>query len=84
MDDFNEYQVTAINTSTNALTIRLKDDPSMVLVYKLQYQMIQKLKEDGNMLTYSQAHQAHHNIIQITLEVLMMNFMLLLLMVQET
>ena len=28
MDDFNEYQVTAINTSTNALTIRLKDDPS--------------------------------------------------------
>ena len=28
VDDFNEYQVTAINTSTNALTIRLKDDPS--------------------------------------------------------
>ena len=28
VDDFNEYEVTAINTSTNALTIRLKDDPS--------------------------------------------------------
>ena len=28
VDDFNEYQVTAINTSTNALTIRLKDDPN--------------------------------------------------------
>ena len=28
VDDFNEYQVTAINTSTNALTVRLKDDPS--------------------------------------------------------
>ena len=28
VDDFNEYQVTAINTSTNALTIRLKDDPA--------------------------------------------------------
>ena len=28
VDDFNEYEVTAINTSTNALTVRLKDDPS--------------------------------------------------------
>ena len=28
VDDFNEYQVTAINTSTNALTVRLKDDPA--------------------------------------------------------
>ena len=28
VDDYNEYQVTAINTSTNALTIRLKDDPA--------------------------------------------------------
>ena len=28
VDDFNEYQVTAINTSTNALTVRLKDDPN--------------------------------------------------------
>ena len=28
VDDFNEYEVTAINTSTNALTIRLKDDPA--------------------------------------------------------
>jgi len=28
VDDFNEYEVTAINTSTNALTIRLKDDPN--------------------------------------------------------
>ena len=28
IDDFNEYEVTAINTSTNALTIRLKDDPN--------------------------------------------------------
>ena len=28
VDDFNEYQVTAINTSTNVLTIRLKDDPA--------------------------------------------------------
>ena len=28
VDDFNEYEVTAINTSTNALTIRLKDHPS--------------------------------------------------------
>jgi hypothetical protein len=30
VDDFNEYEVTAINTSTNALTIRLKDDPNAV------------------------------------------------------
>ena len=28
VDDFNEYEVTAINTSTNALTVRLKDDPN--------------------------------------------------------
>jgi len=28
IDDFNEYEVTAINTSTNVLTIRLKDDPN--------------------------------------------------------
>ena len=28
VDEFNEYEVTAINTSTNALTIRLKDDPN--------------------------------------------------------
>ena len=28
VDDFNEYEVTAINTSTNALTVRLKDDPA--------------------------------------------------------
>ena len=48
VDDFNEYQVT-INTSTNALTIRLKDDSSGV-VYKLQYLMIQKLKDVGNMI----------------------------------
>tara|TARA_Y100000310_G_scaffold251123_1_gene257542 strand:- start:2498 stop:4501 length:2004 start_codon:yes stop_codon:yes gene_type:complete len=27
IDDWNEYEVTAINTSTNVLTIRLKDDP---------------------------------------------------------
>ena len=27
IDDFNEYEVTAINTSTNVLSIRLKDDP---------------------------------------------------------
>ena len=26
IDDYNEYEVTAINTSTNVLTIRLKDD----------------------------------------------------------
>ena len=28
VDDFNEYEVTAINTSSNVLTIRLKDDPN--------------------------------------------------------
>ena len=28
IDDFNEYEVTAINTSSNVLTIRLKDDPN--------------------------------------------------------
>ena len=28
VDEFNEYEVTAINTSTNVLTIRLKDDPN--------------------------------------------------------
>ena len=28
VDDFNEYEVTATNTSTNVLTIRLKDDPN--------------------------------------------------------
>lgn len=28
VDEFNEYEVTAINTTTNALTIRLKDDPN--------------------------------------------------------
>ena len=28
VDEFNEYEVTAINTSTNALSIRLKDDPN--------------------------------------------------------
>ncbi len=28
VDDRNEYQVTAINTSTNVLTIKLKDDPN--------------------------------------------------------
>jgi len=28
VDDFNEYQVTAIDTGTNALTVRLKDDPN--------------------------------------------------------
>ena len=27
IDDWNEYEVTAINTGTNVLTIRLKDDP---------------------------------------------------------
>ena len=30
IDDFNEYEVTAINTTTNVLTIRLKDDPNGV------------------------------------------------------
>ena len=30
IDEFNEYEVTVINTSTNALTIRLKDDPNSV------------------------------------------------------
>ena len=28
IDEFNEYEVTAINTSSNVLTIRLKDDPN--------------------------------------------------------
>jgi len=28
VDEFNEYEVTAINTTTNVLTIRLKDDPN--------------------------------------------------------
>ena len=28
VDEFNEYEVTAANTSTNVLTIRLKDDPN--------------------------------------------------------
>jgi hypothetical protein len=28
VDEFNEYEVTAINTSTNVLSIRLKDDPN--------------------------------------------------------
>ena len=28
VDDYNEYEVTAINTSSNVLTIRLKDDPN--------------------------------------------------------
>ena len=28
VDEFNEYEVTAINTSSNVLTIRLKDDPN--------------------------------------------------------
>ena len=28
IDDYNEYEVTAINTSSNVLTIRLKDDPN--------------------------------------------------------
>ena len=28
IDEYNEYEVTAINTSTNALTIRYKDDPN--------------------------------------------------------
>jgi len=28
VDEFNEYEVTVVNTSTNALTIRLKDDPN--------------------------------------------------------
>ena len=28
VDEFNEYEVTAINTGTNVLTIRLKDDPN--------------------------------------------------------
>ncbi len=28
VDEFNEYEVTAINTSTEVLTIRLKDDPN--------------------------------------------------------
>ena len=28
VDEFNEYEVTAINTSTNVLTVRLKDDPN--------------------------------------------------------
>ena len=28
IDDINEYEVTAINTSSNVLTIRLKDDPN--------------------------------------------------------
>jgi len=28
IDEYNEYEVTAINTSTNVLTIRLKDDPN--------------------------------------------------------
>ena len=55
-----------------------------VLVYKLQFQMIQKLKDAGNMLTNSQVHQAHQTIIQITVVVLMMNFMLLFMMVQVT
>ena len=55
-----------------------------VLVYKMIYQMIQKLKDAGNMLTNFQVHQVHHNIIQITVVVQVMNFMLLLLMVQVT
>ena len=28
VDDYNEYEVTAINTTTNVLTVRLKDDPN--------------------------------------------------------
>jgi len=28
VDEYNEYEITAINTSTNVLTIRLKDDPN--------------------------------------------------------
>ncbi|SVB19025.1 uncharacterized protein METZ01_LOCUS171879, partial [marine metagenome] len=28
VDEFNEYEVTVVNTSTNVLTIRLKDDPN--------------------------------------------------------
>ena len=28
VDEFHEYEVTAVNTSTNALSIRLKDDPN--------------------------------------------------------
>ncbi len=28
VDEFNEYEVTAVNTSTNALSLRLKDDPN--------------------------------------------------------
>ena len=28
IDEFNEYEVTVVNTTTNALTIRLKDDPN--------------------------------------------------------
>ena len=30
VDEFNEYEVTAINTTSNVLTIRLKDDPNGV------------------------------------------------------
>ena len=59
MDDFNEYQVTAINTSTNALTIRLKDDPSGVGL-QTAIPDDSKLKEDGNMMIYS--HTRHITI----------------------
>ena len=75
VDDFNEYEVTAINTSTNALTIRLKDDPCMVLVYKLQFQTILKLKDAGNMLIYFKVLQAHQTIIQTMVVVQVMNYM---------
>jgi hypothetical protein len=46
-----------------------------VLVSKLQSQMIQKLKDAGNMLTYSQAHLVHQITILTLVVVQVMNFM---------